>query len=163
MRRLAENLKESNHREYQLREEVANFVASKIIQQAKADAGGDKRLLAALIREDDSTNDIEFLHLVQNKVNCLLAEAGEEQSYAFAVGQVGKVPVAPDGYLLVFANDDTVVTKIANDIRSGETEFTRRLKGGGKGRWQGKVVEGRLRKDKDDLELMQMLQRAIRT
>lgn len=158
---LADNFKEISRREKRLRNELADFVAVKIVQQAKADNGSEGHLLGAIIREEDSTNDIEFLSSVQERVKSILAASDKQQSYAFALGQVGSTEVVPDGCLLVFTNDEMVMSKVASEMKAGETQLAKKVRGGGKGKWQGKITNGRFRKDTDEQLLLEMLKRAL--
>lgn len=157
---LLESSKEGARMSKRLKEELAEFVAGSILQKAKAASTvNDCALLHALLREEESTNDLDFLLAVQNKLkDALASESGAR--YAFALAQTGNGTTFPNGCLLIFASEDAVAAKVAEYIRKGETDLTRRLKGGGKGRWQGKLSEGRFRKS-DEAELMDLLRRSM--
>lgn len=153
-----DSLRDTTRREKRVREELAEFVAHKAVTQARKDAGDAEMLVGALVREEDGTNDLEFLTIVQFKIRELL---GETAKYAFALAQVGNSTAAPDGCLLLFASDDAIVSRMADALKKGETAFGARLKGGGKGRWQGKLTEGKFHKERDEPILLELLRRAV--
>lgn len=127
----------------------------KLAAQLKQSA--EEPAVLAHIREEDATNDVDFLSSVQFKMKETLPPG---QRYAVALGQVGNTASAPDGCVIVFASEDAIVQKVADTIKKGESKLMKRLKGGGKGRWQGKIVEGRLKlSDREELE--QILRQAI--
>jgi hypothetical protein len=155
-RLLTDSNREASRKEKRMREEIAESVASKLLVQIKSQSQEEPVILAH-IREEDATNDVDFLSSVQAKLKDGLPAS---QRYAIALGQVGNTASAPDGCVIVFGSEDDVVKKVADTIKKGESKLTKRLKGGGKGRWQGKIVEGRLKlSDREELE--QLLRHAV--
>jgi misacylated tRNA(Ala) deacylase len=151
-----DNLKETLRREKRLREEIADYAASRILEKARSSrTAPGATLIAAVVREEDSTNDMDFLTSVQGRVKDQLK--GETSPYIFAIAQSGHSTPSPDGCLLIFGNDDTVVAKVADKLKKGETTYGQRLKGGGKGRWQGKLIAGRFKKEQDEPVLEALL------
>lgn len=162
VKQMNENLKDTLRREKQLRDEVADFTAFRILEEALADSrnSSESPLIWAHVREEDSTNDMDFLSAVQFKLKERLVASGTK-SYIFALAQSGNSTPSPDGCLLIFASDDNIVTRVADQLRKGETVYKQRLRGGGKGRWQGKLTEGRFRKAQDESALRKLLESAM--
>lgn len=156
VKQMNDNLKETLRREKRLREEIAEFTAHRLLEKARSQRNAsDTPLVAALVREEDSTNDMDFLTSVQGKVKDLLKE--DNAPYAFAIAQSGHSTPSPDGCLLIFGSDDAAVNVIAEKLKKGETSFGQRLKGGGRGRWQGKLTEGRFKTVQDERILDDLL------
>lgn len=157
---VVETQKETSRLYKRVKEELAEFVALHCLQQAQADSSeNDGALVHAMVRQEDSTNDLDFLLAVHNRLKDLLAKDNHAR-YAFALAQTGTGTATPDGCLLIFASEDSVVGKAAELIRKAETTLTRRLKGGGKGRWQGKLTESRFKR-RDEVELLDLLRRSL--
>lgn len=154
-----DNLKDTLRREKRLREEIADYTASRILEKAKSTrTAPEAPLIAAIVREEDSTNDMDFLTSVQGRVKDQLKS--ENSPYIFAIAQSGHSTPSPDGCLLIFGGDDTMLAKVADKLKKGETAYGQRLKGGGKGRWQGKVIAGRFKKEQDETILEALLREA---
>jgi misacylated tRNA(Ala) deacylase len=154
VKQLLDNQKETLRREKRLRDELADFVASKVLEEAQEIDG---ITVGAHIRQEDSTNDQEFLLAVYTK----LKETLGERKFVFALAQVGMTTPSPDGCLVIGSSDEAIVKKIGDSLKKGETAFGSRLRGGGKGRWQGKLSEGRLSKDRDEPVLLEILKSAL--
>lgn len=159
VKQMNDNLKDTLRREKRLREEIAEYTAYRLLAAAKSKRTDDKApLIAALVREEDSTNDMDFLTSVQGKVKDLLKD--DTSPYILAIAHSGHNTPSPDGCLLIFGSNDTSVNQIADKLKKGDTSFGQRLKGGGKGRWQGKLTEGRFRKEQDEHTLEDLLRQA---
>jgi len=155
-----DSLKDTLRRQKRLREEIADYTASRILEKAKTGrATAEEPLIAALVREEDSTNDMDFLTSVQGKIKDRLK--GVDTPYILALAQSGHSTPSPDGCLLIFGSDDTTVNKVADRLKKGKTKFGQRLKGGGKGRWQGKLIEGRFKKEQDEITLDELLRQVF--
>lgn len=150
------NLRETLRREKRLRDEIAALTAHRLLQGARQNRfSEDAPLIAAQVREEDATNDMEFLTSVQSYLKDLLKD--ENSAYLFALAQSGHTTPSPDGCLVIFGSDDAMVGKVADKIKKGQSLYGQRLKGGGKGRWQGKLIEGRFKTDKDESLLETLL------
>lgn len=160
VKNLADQYCEATRREKRLREELAESIAFKLIHGARTSQTDDKTpLTGVLVREEEATNDFEFLSLIQAKAKDILS-ADSGRDYLFALGQVSDNPqVKPAGCCLIFSNKDELVAKVSDMLKKGES--TLKLKGGGKGRWQGKVIEGRLSRERDEQELERLLKAAL--
>lgn len=150
---LSDNAKELGRREKRMRDELAEMVASQAIDKARSQSK-DGHLIAALVREEDATNDVDFLSLVSTKIKERLSG---EKAYTFAIAHSGHGNAVPDGCLVVFSSDEAVAARISEEIKKGESQLCKRLKGGGKGRWQGKLVSGRFSRDRDEKDLLILL------
>lgn len=146
--------KDTLRREKRLREELAEFVALRVLREAQDIAGVT---VAAHIRQEDGTNDQDFLLQIYTKLKDELAD----RPFVFALAQVGNTTPSPDGCLLIGASDEAVVKRIGEALKKGETAFGSRLRGGGKGRWQGKLSEGRFVKERDEPALLELLKGAL--
>lgn len=119
--------------------------------------GEGKVLTGVMLREDDATNTLEFLVQVAAEIKGLCVdENGETKKHVFAlacgVPPLGNgVPTSAGGSLLVFGEED-VVAKVGKEIGA---RMAGRVKGGGKGRWQGKLVGARW--EKGDRELLEQI------
>jgi misacylated tRNA(Ala) deacylase len=161
-KQMNDQLKDAIRREKRLREEVADYTAFRILQDAAraSNQSDDKApLVWAHVREEDATNDMDFLTSVQFKLKEQLIAHGKT-SYAFALAHSGISTPSPDGCLLIFASDDAIVSRVADKFKKGETPFQQRLRGGGKGRWQGKLTDGRFKKAQDEVSLRALLEDA---
>lgn len=176
-----DNAKDSLKREKRMREELAEFVAKHILEEAAArrrqseegsaataasESPPPRPLLIAHIREEDSTNDLDFLTSIQFKLKDLLqhhssSSVVEGTRWACALGHVGSTTPNPDGCLMVFASEDAIVQNFSDLLKKGESKLAKRIRGGGRGRWQGKVIEGRLRKASDEQELLGLLEKSM--
>lgn len=153
-KQLLDNQRDMLRREKRLRDELAEFVAFKVIKEAQ---DIDGVTVGAHIRQEDSTNDQEFLLAVYTK----LKEFMGERKFVFALAQVGTTTPSPDGCLVIGSSDDDIVKKIGDSLKKGDTAFGNRLRGGGKGRWQGKLSEGRFNKERDEPVLLDLLKAAL--
>lgn len=149
VKQMNDSLKDTLRREKRLREEIADYTAHRLLEKARRQrTAADAPLIAALVREEDSTNDMDFLTSVQGKIKDAMKDGNTP--YTFAIAQSGHSTPSPDGCLLIFGSDDAAVNAIADKLKKGETAFGQRLKGGGKGRWQGKLIEGRFKAEQDE-------------
>ncbi|KAM0751105.1 ThrRS/AlaRS common domain-containing protein [Meredithblackwellia eburnea MCA 4105] len=130
--------REGIKREKRMREELAGFVAHKLWAQASSRPDDRAIKWAASVREEDATNSLDFLLLVAGELKGL-ASPESPHVFAIAVGIGASSPTTSGGSLLVFGSED-LVGKAGKEI--GE-KFKGRVKGGGKGRWQGKLVGAR--------------------
>ncbi|KZO94562.1 ThrRS/AlaRS common domain-containing protein, partial [Calocera viscosa TUFC12733] len=122
--------KEARKREQRAREELAGYVAKDVL--AAAETVGEAHV-GCLVREDDAPVPLEFLTTVSYRIReALDSEPGKEYLFALASSGAAGAP------LIIFGTPELVA-------RAGELVRGRmgNVKGGGKGRWQGKRVEGR--------------------
>ncbi|GAA6031373.1 hypothetical protein JCM8097_005629 [Rhodosporidiobolus ruineniae] len=134
---------EGKRREKRLREELAGYVARDVVDEAvKNEVGGT--LVAAVLREEDATNALDFLTLVASETAGRLVEAeqakGKKHLVLLACGATAGSPTAAaaGGAVFIFGSDDALVAAAGKAV--GEALGKERVRGGGKGRWQGKVT-----------------------
>lgn len=157
VKQLLKNQKDTLRREKRLRDELADFVALQVLKNAHETADGIT--VAAHIRQEDATNDQDFLLAVYTKLKESMT--GSARRYVFALAQVGVTTPSPDGCLVIGSSDETIVKKIGETLKKGDTPFGDRLRGGGKGRWQGKLSEGRFVKERDEPALLEICKAAL--
>lgn len=109
------------------------------------------------LREDDATNDLEFLTAVsfalRSKIDALPSPA--PHLFVLACGSsAGTSPAS--GALLIFGSD----AEVAKAGKAVSGVFGSRVKGGGKGKWQGKL-SGRWEKE-DEQQLETVLETAMK-
>ena len=142
------DLRDTARREKGLKTELGGFVLDAVWSKALAASPAEGPLTGTLRREDDATAALDFLLPIAAGLKERADAAGRPFLFALAVG-TGPTSAAPSGALLITGTDELVV-------RAGKAvagEFGTRIKGGGKGKWQGKLVgrwekgdEGRLGK-----------------
>ncbi|KAL8279570.1 hypothetical protein RQP46_008132 [Phenoliferia psychrophenolica] len=147
--------RDSLKREKRLREEVAGSVAEGMWRDAK-EAGGDV-LKAVSLREEDATNSLEFIVLVAAELKAKVEAEGADVPHVFAIGcgipPVGSAAATTTGGSLLFVGTEAMVAKAGKEVA---LKFPQRVKGGGKGRWQGKLTGERWEK-RDADRLMEVL------
>lgn len=151
------NTRDGGRREKKLREEVAGFLAKDLWNNSnvttKENEGEIRR--AVLLREEDSTNSLEFLSLISFAIKTKWEEYQVENKNSkvlFALASGSKESIG--GSLIIFGTEDLVMKASKEMI----IEFGSRIKGGGKGRWQGKLA-GKWEKDDSNL-LSKVLEKA---
>ncbi|EJT99642.1 ThrRS/AlaRS common domain-containing protein [Dacryopinax primogenitus] len=124
--------KDARKREQRAREELAGYVTREVLDAAET---VDGVLVGTLFRqEEDSPASLEFLSNVSYRIKDLL-EARGTTSYLFALASSG-----PGGSpLVIFGMPETGVVRAGELVR----EKLGGVKGGGRGRWQGKKAEGK--------------------
>ncbi|GAA5880544.1 hypothetical protein JCM8547_002277 [Rhodosporidiobolus lusitaniae] len=135
---------EGRRREKKLKEELAGWVAKDLVAfAAAAKQGGEEGVLsAALLREDDATNELPFLTSVASDITTFLSSSSSctpaNHLFLLASGATSSSSsaAAAGGAVLIFGSEDLVT---AAGKKVVETFGKERVKGGGKGRWQGKV------------------------
>lgn len=128
-----------------MKEELAGFLAKELWEKACASEGVKR---GVLFREEDATNSLEFLGSVSFSIKARWEESdlqvGEGESKILLALACGGSTPSP-GSLLIFGSEE-LVAKASKEM---STLFGARVKGGGKGRWQGKV--GKWEKGDEDL------------
>ncbi|GAA5838827.1 hypothetical protein JCM11251_006751 [Rhodosporidiobolus azoricus] len=135
---------DATRREKRLKEELAGWVAKDVLEKAKEDEANNGGVLTlALLREDDTTNALDFLQAVAGEIGTRLsatssAEKDINQLFLLASGATpgSQTAAAAGGAVLIFGSEKLV---IAAGKKVVEMFGKERVKGGGKGRWQGKV------------------------
>ncbi|KAI5481728.1 threonyl/alanyl tRNA synthetase, class II-like putative editing domain containing protein [Pseudohyphozyma bogoriensis] len=126
-------------REKRLREELASFLASKLLSDARVP--GSDILRAVSVREEDATNSNEFLSQIafalKGEIDELPAPAPRHVFILACCASPSTTQAG--GSILIFGTEDLVM-KAGKAVTA---KMGTRVKGGGKGRWQGKLVSGR--------------------
>lgn len=126
-------------REKKLREEVAGFVAGSLLSTAESRSGPS--LSAVLIRGDDATNSLDFLSLVASELKTQVdSRSSPTPSHIFILACCSATGTGPPSGSLLIVGSDELVAKAGKDVT---LRLGGRVKGGGKGRWQGKLGAGR--------------------
>ncbi|GAA5862738.1 hypothetical protein JCM1840_002657 [Sporobolomyces johnsonii] len=155
---LVSGLADLKRKEKRLKEELAGYVAKDLWDEAlkSAHSGGDDETTAVLrglsFREEDATNALEFLGAVASdlKTRCdaLSETPPRRQLFILACGGTSGSTGATSGAVVIFGTEELVVKagKMVVEKLGGK------IKGGGKGRWQGKVTDRWEAGDKEKLE-----------
>ncbi|ORY83563.1 Threonyl/alanyl tRNA synthetase [Leucosporidium creatinivorum] len=129
---------DTSKREKRLKDELAGFVAESLWGKAMRAAGEGGPVTAISFREEDATNSLDFLSAVslalKPRIDAL--PKGQKNLFALASGSTAGSSTPNGGALLIFGSEDLVV-KAGKSVAA---KFGARVKGGGKGRWQGKLV-----------------------
>lgn len=143
---LLESSRDSLKREKNLRGELAPILVADMWERS-----GSKGPLGGLIfREDDSTNFLEFLNQLSANLEPRIKELEDPtRDYLFILA-VGATPGSPPSPATVVIVGSELALKSAGTLLT--KKFGTRIKGGGKGRWQGKLAEGWMKGDQDLLE-----------
>lgn len=126
-------------REKRIRDELAGFVAGEVWSEAVGASGAEGGVYAALsFREEDATNSLEFLAAVSTSLTARLAATPTvtRSLFILATACTPGSSTPAGGALLILGSEDLV-------LRAGKgvvEKFGARIKGGGKGRWQGKLA-----------------------
>lgn len=134
-----ENYKDVVKREKDRREEMARFIARDVFHSAlsQLEKNGGK-YIGYLKREEDSTNDLDFLTLVATILLSLLPASSITGPHCFTLITVASSQAPePTGSILIIGNEIAATVKSVVDILGDK------VKGGGKGRWQGRI-KGRI-------------------
>lgn len=152
VRRLGEGARDGKKREARLREELAELEAEKLCGSfsTQLSAAPASVVKALMLREgeDDGTNSIEFLNLVSSALAARLARIPSfdpvTTSHLLVLACSTSSPpslAAPDstattGTVLISGQAELVIKggKAAQELYGSS------IKGGGKGRWQGKLL-----------------------
>lgn len=128
---------DSVRKEKRLREELAGFVAEDLWRTSTEQAGESGIVGQVLFREDDATNSIEFLSTVSMALKPKVESLAEGKKHLFVLASACTPGnVAPSGGALLITGSDDLVTKAGKLVTA---KFEGRIRGGGKGRWQGKL------------------------
>lgn len=130
---------DTSKKEKRLKDELAGFVAESLWSQATTAAGAEGGIVSAIsFREEDATNSLEFLSSVSFALKPRLDALPKEQKSLFVLASASTAGTSTPsgGALLIFGSEDLVV-KAGKSVAA---RFGARVKGGGKGRWQGKLV-----------------------
>ena len=147
---MVSSLTELKRREKRLKEELAGHVAKELWESALTQEGV---LTGLSFREEESTNSLEFLQLISqdlsNRYNSI-DKSISPRPYLFllAVGDTPGSSNPANGAVLILGTDDLVVKagKLLVEKLAGK------VKGGGKGRWQGKLLDKWAVGDREKLE-----------
>lgn len=149
---LSLSAKEGRAREKALREEVAGAVAQRVWTESvitQREGGTIRRGL--LVRAEEATNDLEFLSLVSANLSLSIADAPSAQ-HLFILATSGGVSSNAGGAIIILGTDSLV----AQAGQRASEQFGKRVRGGGKHRWQGKLAEGHWSKE-DEIILSSIL------
>ncbi|SGY19553.1 BQ5605_C014g07681 [Microbotryum silenes-dioicae] len=134
-------------REKKLREELAAFVAEKVWDTSSRNEVGGKVVRKGLCwRLEDATNSLEFLSSVAVGLKTRMDEAQEEKCL-FVLGCGGtpraggvrgeSASAVNGGGALLIVGDQGLVARAGKEVG---VRFGTRIRGGGKGKWQGKLT-----------------------
>jgi len=129
------DLRDATRREKALKASLAEFTLDALWVSALASSPGEGPVVGTLLREDDATNALDFVVPIAAGLKARADALGRRCLFALGVGS-GAASAAPGGALLIAGSDELVV--LAGKAVAGE--FGARIKGGGKGRWQGKLA-----------------------
>ncbi|SCV73990.1 BQ2448_6420 [Microbotryum intermedium] len=153
-------------REKKLREEVAGFVAERVWDtSSKIEEAGKVVRKGMMWRLEDATNSLEFLINVATGLKTRMDEVGEEKClFVLGCGGTRKAggvrgesasSTTPNGAgALMLVGDQDLVAKAGKEVG---VKFGPRIRGGGKGKWQGKVASERGWEKGDDELLKKIL------
>ncbi|GAA5956167.1 hypothetical protein JCM3765_005479 [Sporobolomyces pararoseus] len=147
---MVSTLAELKRREKRMKEELAGHVAKQLWESAMA----QEDILAGFsFREEESTNSLEFLQLISqdlsNRYNSLdKSDPPRKYLFLLAVGDTPGSSTPTNGAVLILGTDDLVVKagKLLVEKLAGK------VRGGGKGRWQGKLLDKWAVGDREKLE-----------
>lgn len=129
--------------EKRLKEELAGYVADSLWTRATSQSEQEvpdaaRAIVALSFREEDATNDLLFLSTVSAPIKSRLDALPKDQRALFilACGSTAGSTAPSGGALLIFGSED-LVAKAGKLVTA---KFGPRVKGGGKGRWQGKLA-----------------------
>ncbi|GAA5934303.1 putative alanine--tRNA ligase [Sporobolomyces koalae] len=153
---MVSTLSDLKRREKRMKEELAGHVAKDLWNTAilESTASDDDRMLPIVgcsFREEEATNSLEFLSLVSIDLAARFnALEQPERKYLFvlAAGDTAGSATATPGSVLILGSEDWVAKagKLTVDKLAGK------IKGGGKGRWQGKLTDKWVAGDREKLE-----------
>lgn len=129
---------DTSKREKRLKDELAGFVAESLWTKAERASREGGAVTAISFREEDATNSLDFLSAVSLALKPRIDALPKERKalLVLASGSTAGSSTPNGGALLIFGSEDLVV-KAGKGV---STRFGARVKGGGKGRWQGKLV-----------------------
>nr|CRX79096.1 hypothetical protein ls5930a1_00144 [Leucosporidium scottii] len=135
---LKSSYNDTSKREKRLKDELAGFVAESLWEKAMRAAGEGGPVTVISFREEDATNSLDFLSAVSLALKPRIEALPKEQKslFALASGSTAGSSTPNGGALLLLGSEDLVV-KAGKGVAG---KFGARVKGGGKGRWQGKLV-----------------------
>ncbi|GAA5879029.1 hypothetical protein JCM16303_001274 [Sporobolomyces ruberrimus] len=154
---MVSSLAELKRKEKRMKEEIAGHVAKELWENAAVptnEEGGIDAVLAGLsFREEESTNSLDFLSLVSIDLTArynALEPSSSARKYLFILAS-GDTPGSSEptnGAILILGSEDLVVKagKLTAEKLAGK------VKGGGKGRWQGKLTDKWVAGDREKLE-----------
>ncbi|KAK4051713.1 hypothetical protein OIO90_004663 [Microbotryomycetes sp. JL221] len=149
---------ELNKKEKKLKEELANFVAQNLIETMKENKGIENNFL---FKQEDSTNSIEFLSLIamsiKSKLDSSLSTSLKSKHLFLLASASTPGNSQPTGGALLIVGTDSLVAAAGKLVMN---KFQGRLRGGGKGRWQGKITGDRWLKG-DELLLESVLTETV--
>lgn len=133
--------KEAGRREKKLKEELSTFIAEALWRESEPQ--GDSSIRAALsFRQEDSTNTLEFLTSVSSCLKALsVSSTAPAEGYLFILASGPTTPlissITPStGAIVIIGEPASLVESCAKEI---VLNLGGRIKGGGKGKWQGKL------------------------
>lgn len=134
-----------------MKEEIAGYVAKDLWASATTAASTESPIVGLSFREEESTNALDFLSLVSMDISArftALDQPSRKYLFILAHGDTHGSTNAGGGSVLILGSEDLVVEagKLTRE------KLGSKIKGGGKGRWQGKVAEKWAAGDKEKLE-----------
>ncbi|GAA6063220.1 hypothetical protein JCM10212_002442 [Sporobolomyces blumeae] len=152
------SLTDLKRKEKRMKEELGSFVADDLWRNALGQARADDAapLVGLSFREDDATNSLDFLSAISMDLAARYKSLeGDDPSMAerkhlfvLAHGGTAGSPSSTSGAVLILGSEDLVVKAGKLVIEKLGTK----VKGGGKGRWQGKVSAKWEAGDREKLE-----------
>ncbi|GAA5906613.1 putative alanine--tRNA ligase [Sporobolomyces salmoneus] len=152
---MVSTLAEIKRREKRLKEELAGHVAKELWDNAIKESQEGSMIAGMSFREEESTNSLDFLSLVSidltsryNALNPSSSSLPRKYLFLLAVGDTPGSTSPTNGAVLILGSEDLVVKagKLVVEKLKGK------VKGGGKGRWQGKLTDKWVAGDREKLE-----------
>ncbi|KAK4050987.1 hypothetical protein OIV83_003116 [Microbotryomycetes sp. JL201] len=139
-----------------LRDELAVLLAEQLWTDSEPQSSAQLRY-GILFKEEDATNNLEFLSAVSTALRTRLESLSKEGQCLLMLASAGTPgnPSSAPGSLIIVGSD-SLVAKAGQLVVQ---KFQGRIKGGGRGRWQGKMTEKWLKGD--ELMLKSILEETI--
>ncbi|GAA5848505.1 hypothetical protein JCM5353_007455 [Sporobolomyces roseus] len=148
---MVSSLGDLKRKEKRMKEEIAGYVAKDLWATPTTAASTDAPIVGLSFREEESTNALDFLSLVSMDLSArftALDQPNRKYLFILAHGDTHGSTNVGGGSVLILGSEDLVVEagKLTRE------KLGSKIKGGGKGRWQGKVAEKWAAGDKEKLE-----------
>ncbi|KAM0791549.1 hypothetical protein ACM66B_005997 [Microbotryomycetes sp. NB124-2] len=132
-------------REKKLRDELADFVADRVWTKSLNQSSSSGVRSRLLFKEEDATNSLEFLSAVAMSLRARIESLSKDEQCLLMLASAGTPgnPTPTPGTLLIVGSE-ALVAKTGKLV---VTKFEGRIRGGGKGRWQGKMTDKWLKGD----------------
>lgn len=140
-----------------MREELATFVAASLWDTATHSTSADGVISGLSFRQEDATNSLEFLSLLASELKTKVDAAETIPRHLFVLASGATSGSAPAGGAVLIVGSDELVVKAGKAVAA---KFGARVRGGGKGRWQGKLSGAGWEKG-DELLLREVLEAGV--